>query len=241
MLNKLRALFFDIDDTLYSTTEFTLAARRAGIRAMIQFGLKMDEEALLKELLEIVDEFSSNDPLHFNKLLRRIPPQLMDGLNPNVLVACGIVAYQDVKYRELHPYEDVVEVMRLLSKQQGLKMGVISSGRPDKQYEKIVRMGLHKMLDPLAVFVAEEIGFSKTNARLYSRIAETLELKPGDCMMVGDRHDHDIDPAHQAGFKTVLNLRSGKHRDKAGQFAPDYQIHNFWDLMDILKRDYGLV
>ena len=240
MPEPLRAIFFDIDDTLYSTTEFTHNARRAGARAMIAAGLRMDEAALLAELLRVVDEFSSNDPAHFDKLLRRLPARLLDGLNPRILIAAGTVAYQDVKMRDLTPYEDVAEVLSALSKKPGLMLGVISSGRPDKQCEKLVRLGLHKLLDPTAIFITEDVGFSKSNPAIFKRASEYLGIAPSACLHIGDRRDHDIDPAKAAGFRTVLNLRSGKHKDKTGLTEPDYKIHNFWDLRDILKRDFDI-
>ena len=47
---KLRAIFFDIDDTLYSTSEFAELARSAAIDSMIDAGLDLDREAIREEL-----------------------------------------------------------------------------------------------------------------------------------------------------------------------------------------------
>ena len=47
---KLRALFLDIDDTLYSTSEFAAAARRAALEAMIAHGLAMSIDDAVKKL-----------------------------------------------------------------------------------------------------------------------------------------------------------------------------------------------
>lgn len=57
---RLQAILFDIDDTLFSTTEFARKARRNAVRAMIQAGLDVPEEVVLKELDEVLAEFSSN-------------------------------------------------------------------------------------------------------------------------------------------------------------------------------------
>ena len=59
-MSQIKAIFFDIDGTLFSTMEFAAQARRASVKAMIKAGLNMDEESLLEELLEVVKEFSSN-------------------------------------------------------------------------------------------------------------------------------------------------------------------------------------
>jgi putative hydrolase of the HAD superfamily len=61
----LRAIFFDVDDTLYSTTEFAERARYAAVDSMIEHGLKMPREEVYRELMEVVREFSSNNDRHY--------------------------------------------------------------------------------------------------------------------------------------------------------------------------------
>ena len=92
MRSRLRAIFFDIDDTLYSTYEFSEMARDAALEAMIKLGVRMSKERLRDELEEIVEEFSSNYEHHFDKLLLRIPRRYFKGLNHAVLVASAVGA-----------------------------------------------------------------------------------------------------------------------------------------------------
>ena len=72
-MGKLKAIFFDIDDTLYTTSEFAEMAREKALEAMIAAGLRVKKETLMLELREIVSEFSSNYDRHFDKLLLRVP------------------------------------------------------------------------------------------------------------------------------------------------------------------------
>ncbi|MCC8180489.1 MAG: hypothetical protein LIP23_06230 [Planctomycetes bacterium] len=44
----LKGLFFDIDDTLYSSTEFAANARQQAVQAMVRAGLQVDEEFSLR-------------------------------------------------------------------------------------------------------------------------------------------------------------------------------------------------
>jgi len=59
MPDTLRAIFFDIDDTLYSTSDFAALARRNAIESMRAHGFRMSTEDALRELEEIVAEFTS--------------------------------------------------------------------------------------------------------------------------------------------------------------------------------------
>jgi putative hydrolase of the HAD superfamily len=68
----LRAVFFDIDDTLFSTTTFAARAREQSVDAMIAMGVRCDRELMIRELREVVQEFSSNFEHHYDKLLSRL-------------------------------------------------------------------------------------------------------------------------------------------------------------------------
>ncbi|MCX7702931.1 MAG: TIGR02253 family HAD-type hydrolase [Planctomycetota bacterium] len=236
---KLSAIFFDIDDTLYSTYEFSEMAREAALDAMIKLGLKTPKEQLKQELDEIVEEFSSNYEHHFDKLLLRIPKRYYKNINPSILVASAVVAYHDTKFRHLRPYEDVVEVLKLLYNTE-LILGVITAGFTVKQAEKLVRLKVLPYITPNAIFLSDELGISKPNVKLYLRACSDLNLKPSECMYIGDNPLTDIDPPKKIGMIAVRNMRSSKHLHVQGKFPPDYEIHNFWDLLDILREDFGL-
>ena len=78
-MRTIKALFLDIDDTLYSTSEFAVAARRAAMDAMIRHGLKMRLEDAMTELGEVISEFGSNYPHHYDRFLRRLPASAING------------------------------------------------------------------------------------------------------------------------------------------------------------------
>ena len=236
---KLTAIFFDIDDTLYSTSEFAEMARRNSIKALVNLGVKMTEEELLRELNEVIVEFSSNYDGHYDKLLSRIPPGRWQGVNPAVLVAGAVVAYHDTKFRHLKPYEDVVEALRLLARTD-IIMGVITSGLTIKQAEKLVRLNVLQYLRPDAIFISDQIGVNKPNAKLYLRALNDMGLAPQETMYIGDNPLTDIDPPNQIGMITVHNRRSGKYSGVVGKTTANYEIHNFFDLLDILDNDFHI-
>lgn len=230
---RLKAIFFDIDDTLYSTSEFARRARRSSLEAMIRAGLRMDVEALEAELSEIISEFSSNYDQHFDKLLLRVPRKHYRGINPAILIAAGVVAYHQTKFMELKPYDDVPEVLERLSRLPDLTLGVITHGLAVKQSEKLIRLGLYEFLQPTAIFISEQIGISKPNPKLYQRALSDLNLKPSEAMYIGDRPTHDIDPPNRIGMITVRNRR-GRLRDEEGETKPDFDIDNFLQLERIV-------
>jgi len=235
----LRAVLFDIDDTLCATTRFAASARRNAVRAMIAAGLDLPEEEVARELDEVIAEFSSNYEHHYDQLLRRLRPKALAQLNPALVVAAGIAAYHDTKFRELRPYDDVVPLLQAL-RAAGWITGVITHGWTLKQAEKIVRLGLVPYLDPRAIFISDQLGVSKPNPKIYSLALRDLGLQPAEVMYVGDNPAHDITPARKLGLVTVWSRRSARAQPGPADLAPDHVVDDFGQLLGILRANYGL-
>ncbi len=239
LLRELGAIFFDIDDTLYSTSQFAAQARKNAVEAMRLHGLNLPGEILLRELEEVISEFSSNYEHHFDKLLLRVPPSSYEGINPVILVSAAVVAYHDTKFRQLEAYPDVREVLEKLSRTE-LILGVITAGPAVKQAEKLMRLGLLPYINREAIFISDQIGISKPNVKLYRWACVKSGVDPKQAMYIGDNPVNDIDPPKRLGMITVRNRRSGKYRNLEGETVPDYEIEDFYDLLNILKRDFGV-
>lgn len=235
---SLKAVFFDIDDTLFSTTEFAARARRSAVDNMRRHGLRLPTEHLLKELLEVISEFSSNYEQHFDKLLLRLPPRTFDGVNPAVLVAAGVQAYHDAKIRHLRPWPDVPPVLTRLARTE-LVRGVITAGLSVKQADKLLRLKLYELFTPTAIFISDQIGISKPNPKLFQRACEEVGVDPKETMYVGDHPLHDIDPANALGLVTV-HVRRGKHAPVEGKTPATHSVGDFRELLTILRKDYNL-
>jgi len=78
-------------------------------------------------------------------------------------------------------------------------------------------------------------GFTKKEGTLYDVLAQELKergIEPHEAVMVGDKPETDIDPAHDRGFKTIqytgfIDL---------GESKADMVIHSFDELKKILKK-----
>jgi len=236
-MKDLDAIFFDVDDTLFSTTWFARRARRNAVRAMVDAGLDHGEEEILAELAEVISEFSSNYGQHFDKLLTRLPGRRVENANSALIVAAGVAAYHDTKFRELTPFEDAIPLLVDLRK-TGLRIGIITHGRTLKQAEKIVRLGLVSHFDADAIFISEQVGISKPNPKLYRTALERLALDPARAMYVGDNPKHDIVPVQSLGMIAVFAARSSKY--PLGEVVPNHTIQDFADFRRVLRETYGV-
>ncbi len=68
MTKPLDAIFFDIDDTLFSTTVFADKARRAAIDAMLRAGLRANREDARREPWSCANATVSNGGWSFTPM-----------------------------------------------------------------------------------------------------------------------------------------------------------------------------
>jgi putative hydrolase of the HAD superfamily len=226
-----KAIFFDIDDTLYDSTKLTTMARQNSIRAMIDSGLpEKNEEKLYNLLDEIIKKHGSNYGKHYDRLLEEL------GLAPDPkIIAAGVVAYEHTKEGYLRPHPGVIPT--LLKLKEKYRLGIISNGLAIKQWEKLIGLGIHHLFDVVAT--SEELGFEKPQKEIFLFAVEKLGLSPADCMIVGDRLDTDILGGNNAGMKTV-HLKKGKYGraspSSEGE-APDLEIDELTEITSVLEQD----
>ena len=236
---RLSAIFFDIDDTLYSTTAFASLARQRAVEAMVKQGVRLPVGVVRRELDEVIGEFTSNYPNHFDKLLLRLSPESWAGTNRALIVAAGIMAYHATK-RELTPFPDVLPFLQAIQEQTDLILGIITHGLEIKQAEKLLLLGVLPHLNPEAIFISDQMGISKPNPKIYSRACSRLGLDPREVMHCGDSPRNDIDPCASLGMHTVRLRRDTKHANEEGQVKPTYEVATFDELIPHLVEDFGL-
>ena len=232
-------LFFDVDDTLYSTTAFSQLARRNAVRAMIGVGLRVSEARGVAELSEVVAEFSSNYPSHFGRLLDRLGPEAYEGCNPAVVIAAGVVAYHRTKQDDMQILSDVEDTLARLHS-WGARLGVISAGLRVKQAEKLIRLGALPYFDPTAIFFSDQVGVSKPNPKLYAKVCDAVGVPPSRALYIGDRPTHDMAPAKAVGMVTVhYTGAAGKYAESTQDVESDHTLADMRDLLDVLRASYG--
>lgn len=236
-MSRLTAVLFDIDDTLFPTTEFARQARLNAVRAMIRAGVELSEEVMLQELNEVIAEFSSNYDRHFDKLLQRLRPPGLSSLNPAIVVAAGVAAYHDTKFKSFAPYPDVPPLLEDLDA-AGIRLGVITHGLTVKQAEKLVRLGLVDHFRPKTIFISDQIGVSKPNPKLYQIALADMGLVAANAMYVGDNPEHDIAPPQSLGMVTVWSSRGARKRPEQVGITPDHSVGDFGELRTLLRETY---
>jgi putative hydrolase of the HAD superfamily len=99
-------------------------------------------------------------------------------------------------------YSDVRPCLEVLRKRY--RLGVIAN-QPSHVRRAMERDGLVSFFEVWGV--SDDVGLEKPDPRLFSYAAREAGVDASRAVMVGDRLDYDIRPAHAAGMRAVWMLR----------------------------------
>jgi putative hydrolase of the HAD superfamily len=160
-------------------------------------GLPIDVETAYRKLEQVANERGPDDTRHFDTLLERL------GLkwNPGA-IAAGAVAYRVTRPIYLTPFPDSVPTLLKL-RDAGYKLGVASKGRAVKLWQKLIRLGLERILH--AVTVSEETGPEEVTTDTLSGTLKRLgDVKPELLVFAGCDLTNEIAPANAVKMTTLL-------------------------------------
>ena len=227
---KVRAVFFDIDDTLFDSTRLARIPRINAIKAMIECGLPLtDVMPGCNLIMKVVKKYGSNYEHHFDRLLE------ISGCKWDAkIMAAGIVAYHDTELAYLKPEPDVVPTLIAL-RDRGYELGIISNGRSIKQWEKLIRLRLHHLFH--TVVISEDVGAEKPDTKIFHAALKQLNVKPEQAIYVGDRPETDVLGANKAGLISVRIIKRKQENNQLlrGDLQPKYTIRKFQELLKILN------
>lgn len=225
----IKAVFFDLDDTLYDTSGFAKLARRAAINVMIDAGLPLSSDEAYRMLKGIISEKGSNYDKHFNVLTKRV-----FGEEKPLLIALGMITYHNVKFALLRLFPETMSTLIYL-KSKGYHLGVISNGVTIKQWEKLIRLGLHHFFDE--VVTSQEAGVEKPDERIFQLALDKMGCKAEKSVMIGNKFSDDISGAINIGMSAILVNSNLTEKEREYLKEKDIEVDvvpNIGDIRNIL-------
>lgn len=221
-----KAILFDLDNTLVDFIKMKMEACRSAIVAMIDNGLKMDKEEGYRKLVLTYFKVGIESNTAFQEFLKRETGEV----NPKVLAA-GINAYVETRSQFLKLYPNVVPTLEKL-KEKGLILGIVTDAPKVKAYQRLLSMKIEHYFD----FV---IGFEDTERKKKTDIplkmaVEKLKLEPEEIMFVGDSMKRDVIPAKKLDVVSVFAKYGSS--EKVGRIKPDFEINSIEEILEIIER-----
>jgi putative hydrolase of the HAD superfamily len=222
-LSNIKAIVFDLDDTLYPQIDF----KRSGFRAVADWltsRIDMDRKVIVDKLEGILDDYGPSYPWMFNRLIERtsIPKAYLPDM---IEVFIGHSPAIDC-------FDGVVPMITRLGKKY--RLGILTDGRRTVQQGKIAALGLASMVD--AVLCSDALGLEKPASELFAWFERQFSMAGNKLLYVGDNPFKDFIGARQREWATV-GVRTGEHAavDVNESYRPDRWIDAVTELEGLLN------
>lgn len=184
-LQGIKAVVFDLDDTLYGEKEYVRSGYRAIADAIPQI------EEMDKKLWEAFEQKKSA----IDAVLEA------EGIyNEEIKQKClSIYRFQQP---DIHFYEGAKELLQKL-RLEGYKLGVITDGRPEGQRAKIKALGLEELVD--YIIVTDELGgveYRKPNPAAFIKMQEVFGVAFEEMCYLGDNIRKDFVAPEMLGMRS---------------------------------------
>ncbi len=217
----IKAVLFDLDNTLIDFMKMKKMCIEAASSAMADSGLKMSKEEIEKELYKVYDRYGIEYERVFQKFLKT------KGRIDYKILASAIIAYRKVKASFLTPYPGVEKTLLKL-KEKRLKLGIITDAPKLNAWMRLVSLGITEYFDIVICSGKNK----KPHSLPFRKALKSLDVKAEEALMVGDWPERDVLGAKKIGMKTCF-AKYGYTKGKIKSGA-DYEIENVEDLLKIV-------
>jgi putative hydrolase of the HAD superfamily len=226
----IKAIVFDLDNTLVDFMRMKYRAIEAAVKAMIDAGLDYPNEIIRKK----IDEIYSEKGIEYQQVFDILLNQLTGKIDFKIL-SSGIVAYRTAREAELNTYPKVVPTLISLIK-LSIKLGVVSDAPAREAWLRLSYIGLHHIFDEVVTF--DDTHERKPSPVPFNAILAKLRVKPEEALMVGDWAERDVVGAKNIGMKTAFARYGDTFETK--EHGADYEINDISELISIVKEVNGL-
>ncbi|HDY66204.1 MAG: uridine diphosphate-N-acetylglucosamine-binding protein YvcK [Candidatus Scalindua sediminis] len=227
----MKAIIFDLDDTLYDCTGSLLeASRKRAAKVMVKAGLPCTEEEAYLMQKELSEKYGPYY-LVFNEMAKKF------GCSDN-FVDSALKAYNSNEVSDIKLFPDVIPTLKKLALEK-YKLFLLTIGIHERQQKKIELLKLKPYFDEI-IINDQEVGLLMEDC--FGEIVKKYALNPRNVVVVGDRVRAELRIAKSMGMVTVQMLHGRFKVESASDDSnkPDYKIKQIFQLPTVLKlKDFG--
>lgn len=225
----IKAVIFDLDNTLVDFMAMKRQAIDAAIHAMIDAGLNLSPD----EVKARIDTIYKERGMEFQTVFDQLLYDIFNKVDLKILSA-GIISYRRAREAALVPYPHVyMTLMELLKR--GLLLAVVSDAPGREAWLRLSYLNFHHIFHGVVTF--DDTGERKPNPGPFRKALELLGVKANEALMVGDWAERDMVGAGNIGIKTVF----ARYGDTFGtvETHADYEITDVKELIQIVEKENG--
>lgn len=226
MESKVRAILFDLDNTLMDRDRTFRGFAMQLVREKLQVTDAKEQEHIVVDMIKRdADGYRPKDGF-FQELIECLPWTRRPDLGE-------LKGYYDKNYMshaKVMKYSiETLEACKAL----GYKLGIITNGFSHLQYGKIDLLQLRSYFD--AFIVSGDHGIKKPDERIYRIALDRLGVSAEEALIVGDHPVNDIWGAAQVGIRGIWLLRNHTWEDQLQDGKPWKEIKELNELIPLLQ------
>ncbi len=223
----IKAVVFDLDNTLVDFMLMKRQAIDAAINSMIDAGLKLSRE----DIQSRIDEIYKEKGMEFQSVFDHLLYNEFQKVDFKILSA-GVIAYRRAREAALVPYPHVYMTLMELLK-MGIRLAVVSDAPVREAWLRLTYLNFHHIFDHVVTF--EDTGQRKPHEAPFRRALELLQVEPGEALMIGDWAERDVVGAAKVGMKTVF----ARYGDTFGtvESNADFEIDDIAELIEVVREE----
>lgn len=233
-----RALFFDLDDTLLETHEAHAAAIRVSCLRAAEHHPDWSPEAFHEAFVRayrVLEAEMEAGNLNFSsqRMFRtRTWEETLKACNLTHDVATELAdVYLAERRRRFRLYPDVEAALNQLPPHYKLVM--VTNGLGDLQREKIAAVRLERWFPHIVV--SGEVGSWKPHGDIFRKALALAEVEPHEAVMIGDSLERDIAGGRALGLHTIW-MRRYEHLHPIPGIEPHAIASDLTTLAEVLAR-----
>lgn len=194
----IKAIVFDLDDTLISEREYIKSGFKV-IAKEISDKYKLNKKEVFEKMEELFEKSSKNV---FNRILENYEIEYEKN---EILRLIGIYRNHEPKIKF---FDDVIPTITELKK-RGYKIGMITDGYKETQNKKLDTLKCRGLFDE--IIVTDELGreFWKPHEKSYMILKEKFECSYEEMIYIGDNEEKDFITSNQLGIYTIKKEDGG--------------------------------
>ena len=222
----IKAVVFDVDNTLVDFMKFKDASIDSAIHAMIDAGLDLT----VAQARAKIDEIYRRKGIEYQQVFDDFLNETLSYIDYRIL-ANGIIAYRRAREGVLVSYPHVNMALLKLAR-MGLKLAVVSDAPRLQAWMRLAQLGVDGFFDVVVTF--DDTGKRKPAPEPFQRALELLEVEPPEAIMVGDWAERDMVGAKEIGMHTVF----ARYGDTFGTVntRADFEVNDALELIPVIDR-----
>ncbi|AKP65627.1 HAD superfamily hydrolase [Levilactobacillus koreensis JCM 16448] len=229
----IKAVVFDVDDTLYDQKAPFTAALAPLLKLPEAADLSLAFQTYRQQSAAAYEQVAAGIWSHEEMAVKRLNAALRSQNIPSVTTEIAL-AFQKAYCAGLQKIKLFPGLANALDQlKEHYKLGIITNGKTQHQLAKVMQLEMHRWVDRDAIMTSEETGLAKPDPQIFTLMNRRLNLRASEVVYIGDCYSMDVRAAKKAGWQAFwFNHRNQEMPD--GDWIPDQTVGDPFELQDLL-------